>query len=294
MFGETVLGFLKQTHKGAPQWTKGVWLGKTLSNDVHIIGIPGAQQLFVTRNARRLPASKAWNGEMIGGVEACPWQFSYASLGSQLVLAKRIAPPTPSPSTPAPVRDFDAELVMNLPPTPDERPHVPRLVAPTQSAVLVGDTADDENMDVSIEAGVPSALGAAVPQTPHDVQQSDAASGLSPGDVPSGAATSAVVHPRDGGEDSERPAKHQRILAFFEHEDRPNETQSTVRTLMSLNLMTLTWTKLMTLLILVQNFWSSCVFLSLLWNLLFLTMSCCGWTSLQTSWKSNVLGTWEF
>ena len=83
MFGETVLGVLKQTHKGAPQWTKGVWLGKALSNDVHIIAIPGAQQLFVTRNVRRLPASKACNGEMIGGVEACPWQFNYASLGSQ-------------------------------------------------------------------------------------------------------------------------------------------------------------------------------------------------------------------
>ena len=97
MFGETVLGFLKQTHKGAPQWTKGVWLGKTLSNDVHIIAVPGAQQLFVTRSVRRLPASKAWNGERIGGVEA-----------------------------PAPLRDFDAEAVMNLPPTPGERPHVPR------------------------------------------------------------------------------------------------------------------------------------------------------------------------
>ena len=94
-----------------------------------------------------------------------------------------------------------------------------------KSAVLVGDTADDENMDVPFEAGVSSALGAAVPQTPHDVQQSDAAPGVSPGDSPSGAVTSAVVHPRDGGEDSERPAKHQRILAFFEHEDQPNETQ---------------------------------------------------------------------
>ena len=131
-----------------------MWLGKTLSNDVHIIAIPGAQQLFVTRSVRHLPASKAWNGEMIGGVEACPWQFSYASLGSQLVLAKRIAPPTPSPLTPAPVRDFDAEAVMNLPPTPDERPHVPRFVAPPQSAVLAGDTADDENMGMSVEAGV--------------------------------------------------------------------------------------------------------------------------------------------
>ena len=75
MFGETVLGYLRQSHKGASQWTKGVWLGKTLSNDVHIIAIPGAQQLFVTRCVG-LPMSKAWNGEMIGGVEACPWQFS--------------------------------------------------------------------------------------------------------------------------------------------------------------------------------------------------------------------------
>ena len=137
---------LKQTHKGAPQWTTGVWLGKTLSNDVHIIAIPGAQQLFVTRSVKRLPASKAWNGEMIGGVEACPWQFSYASLGSQFVRAKRIVPPTPSPLASAPVRDFDAEAVVNLPPTPDEREHVPRLVVPPQGAVLVGDTADDENM----------------------------------------------------------------------------------------------------------------------------------------------------
>ena len=215
-----------------------MWLGNTLSNDAHIIAIPGAQHLFVTRSVKRLPASKAWNGEMIGGVEACPWHFSYASLGSQFVLAKRIVPPAPSPLTSAPVRDFDAEAVVNLPPTPDEREHVPRLVVPPQGAVLVGDTADDENMGMSVEAGVSSALGAAVPQTPHDVQQSDAAPGVSPGDLPSGAATSAVVHPRDGGEDSEKPAKHQRILAFSEHEDQPKRS-STVRTLMSLNPMIL-------------------------------------------------------
>ena len=114
---------------------------------------------------------------------------------------------------------------MNLPPTPDERPHVPRLVAPPQSAVLAGDTVGDETMEVTAEAGVSTALGAAVPQTPHDVQQSDPASGSSLGDAPSGAETSAVVHPRDGGDESERPSKHQRILAVFEHEDQPNETQ---------------------------------------------------------------------
>ena len=39
-------------------------------------------------------------------------------------------PPTPSLLTSAPVRDFDAEAVMNLLPIPAEGPHVPRLVAP--------------------------------------------------------------------------------------------------------------------------------------------------------------------
>ena len=127
---------------------------------------------------------------------------------------------------------------MNLPPTPDERPHVPRLVAPPQSAVVAGDTVGDETMEVTAEAGVSTALGAAVPQTPHDVQQSDPASGSSLGDAPLGAETSAVVHPRDGGDESERPSKHQRILAVIEHEDQPKRS-STVRTLMSLNPMIL-------------------------------------------------------
>ena len=227
MYGETVLGYLKQTHKGAPQWTKGVWLGKTLSNDVHIIAMPGAQQLFVTRSVRRLPPSKAWDGEMIAGVEASPWQFNYASLGSQLVLAKRIAPPTPSPLTPAPFRDLEAEAVLNAPPTPEERPpHVPRSIAPPSSALPAGGMADDdERMDVPFEAGVSAELGASAPRTPQDVQASGVPAGWTAGDAPVSAAPSAVVHPRDVEEDVDRPAKHQRILAVFEHEDESNETQ---------------------------------------------------------------------
>ena len=39
MYGETVLGFLKPQVKGSPRWCKGIWLGKTLNNDVHIIGV---------------------------------------------------------------------------------------------------------------------------------------------------------------------------------------------------------------------------------------------------------------
>ena len=114
LFGESVLGFLKVSTKGAPQWTKGVWLGKTSSNDVHIIAVPGHPRLFVTRSARRFP--KPWDGEMVANMEATPWQFGYASLGSQLVLAKRISSPAPLSLPPVPPRDLDAEAVMGVPP----------------------------------------------------------------------------------------------------------------------------------------------------------------------------------
>ena len=54
-YGETVLGCLKTRLKGLPQWKKGIWLGKTLSNDCHIIGT--ASGIFITRSIRRLPDS---------------------------------------------------------------------------------------------------------------------------------------------------------------------------------------------------------------------------------------------
>jgi hypothetical protein len=37
LFGECVLGFLRTSLKGRPQWTRGIWLSKTTSNDCHII-----------------------------------------------------------------------------------------------------------------------------------------------------------------------------------------------------------------------------------------------------------------
>ena len=50
LFGERVLRFLKLSTMGSPTWTKGIWLGKTVSNHVHIIASPGSPQLFVTRS----------------------------------------------------------------------------------------------------------------------------------------------------------------------------------------------------------------------------------------------------
>ena len=136
LFGERVLGFLKLSTKGSPTWTKGIWLGKTVSNDVHIIAVPGSPQLFVTRSVRRLP--KPWDMQMVGEVEASPWQFGYASLGAQLILSKRISAPPILSLPPARPRDLDAEAVMGIPPTPDEvgdeAPKSPRVVGPPASA----------------------------------------------------------------------------------------------------------------------------------------------------------------
>ena len=165
MFGECVLGYLRQSAKGAPQWTKGIWPGKTINNDVNIIAVPGNNQLFVTRNISRFP--NVWNGEMMSQVETCPWQFSYASLGSQLILAKRIAPPTPHPFISAPLSDEDAEAVRNVPPTPDQAPHAPRVLpAPVSSVPALEGDALDETMGQTAEAGsLPSAVGLQVPST---------------------------------------------------------------------------------------------------------------------------------
>ncbi|CAE7303180.1 unnamed protein product [Symbiodinium sp. CCMP2592] len=92
LFGERVMGFL-QTAKASAQWIKGVWLGKTCRNDVHIIGT--AAGIFVTRSVRRF--ANPWDLDLAVSVEKCVWEHGLASLGSQLVLAKRVAPPAPIP-----------------------------------------------------------------------------------------------------------------------------------------------------------------------------------------------------
>ena len=129
-----------------------------MSNDVHIIAVSGSTQLFVTRSVRRFP--KPWNMDGIASVEACPWSFGYASLGSQLVLAKRIsAPPILSLPEVKP-RDLDAEAVMNLPPTPVEQEDGPQptrpvaAVAPPVSSVLAPDVfAGELETQMEVSAG---------------------------------------------------------------------------------------------------------------------------------------------
>ena len=205
-----------------------------MSNDVHIIAVSGSTQLFVTRSVRRFP--KPWNMDGIASVEACPWSFGYASLGSQLVLAKRIsAPPILSLPEVKP-RDLDAEAVMNVPPTPVEQEDGPQptrpvaAVAPPVSSVLASDVFAGEletQMEVSAEAGIPLSVGLEVPSTPMTLaslpmtmpssSEPSSASGHAGTTVPASG-----VHGREGASDvdeANRPTKQARIMAIFEHED---------------------------------------------------------------------------
>eukprot|EP00435_Cladocopium_sp_Y103_P018198 s2767_g4.t1 len=183
--------------------SRGIWLGKTISNDVLLLAVPGHPQVFVTRYFRRL--ANAWDMQMIAEIEACPWQFGYASLGSQLVLAKRIAAPPILSLPPAKPCDLDGEAVMNLPPTPDESasaaPSTPRMVRPptTSARGLLLSSPTAEPAPVTPPLQVQFLLhDAAMPTT-----------------------TSGASHGRDADDDGggERPSRRQRVVAVFERED---------------------------------------------------------------------------
>ena len=89
MFGESVLGYIKPDRKGAPRWCKGIWLGKALTNDTHIIGYK--EGIFVTRSVRRLPT--AFNLEDLGDVTTSPWEYGYAALGHRMMYNRHFSPP---------------------------------------------------------------------------------------------------------------------------------------------------------------------------------------------------------
>ena len=108
MYGETVLGYLKTSLKGLPQWTKGIWLSKTISNDCHIIGTPIG--IFITRSIRRLPES--FQLELLGEITASPWEYGYANLGHRLIYTRRSSlPPGVATGTTLNLGDKDALAV---------------------------------------------------------------------------------------------------------------------------------------------------------------------------------------
>eukprot|EP00435_Cladocopium_sp_Y103_P048243 s97_g14.t1 len=109
MFGECVLGFLKSgDKKAAPRWQKGIWLGKSLTNDTHIIA--QGNDVFVTRSIRRLPTPFVL--EALGDMVACPWSYGYAALGHRMVYSRQLSPPMPfGVGSGLPPAGIDAEAI---------------------------------------------------------------------------------------------------------------------------------------------------------------------------------------
>ncbi|CAL1136540.1 unnamed protein product [Cladocopium goreaui] len=167
---------------------------------------------------------------------ATPWQFGYASLGSQLVLAKRISSPAPLSLPQVPPRDLDVEAVMGVPPTPDEHadddvgpvpatPAMPRVLAPPSTSVSVPARREpDDDMEVSAEAGITAEHGTSAPVTPP--VEGATSSTVSAGGAADVSVHGTHVHQRDDvdeGGDS-RPSKQPRLLRFCEHEENSHVT----------------------------------------------------------------------
>ena len=215
LFGEAVLGYLRTSQKAAPCWTRGLWLGKALNNDAHVIGVPGGK-VFVTRSIRRF--SESWDAKLIADFEACTWEYGLAALGSQLVAAKRITGPQPSTPVPFAVAypdDHEALAVHGIPGTPEQdegillgpQTMLRRSLPPPPQAVAAEAGQEAHAGDVTM-AETPRAV---VPSTPLDSQ------GL---DVPSTPRADISEHVHDALE-SDRPSKAPRILAIqgVDHED---------------------------------------------------------------------------
>ena len=157
-FGEMTYGFLRTSAKAAPQWCKGLWLGKTMQADCHIIAVasPDNCGIFTTRSVRRLP--DPWNLDYAAKVESMPSDFGYAALGSKLVMAKRVLPPVELPI------DFPFALSQQ-PPTPDEAAIEPQTPAPPE----LPEQPASSSAGVSAQAGMmppPASAAVSAPATP--------------------------------------------------------------------------------------------------------------------------------
>ena len=96
-FGERVMAYLRQEKKADPKWLPAIWLGKTLSNDCHVLCEKGV--ILVSRSIRRLP--DGFNLEMLGSFESAPWDHGLTSLGHKLIQTKRQQGPGPLAAMPA-------------------------------------------------------------------------------------------------------------------------------------------------------------------------------------------------
>ena len=84
-FGEVVLFALNQNHvrKGKPKFVKGVWLGKTLTNDMNVCGT--ALGIYLSSTIRRMAPDQQWSKHMIKEFQGKPYKFSLSAFGKVVI-----------------------------------------------------------------------------------------------------------------------------------------------------------------------------------------------------------------
>ena len=84
-FGEVVYFALNQNHvrKGKPKFVKGVWLSKTLLNDLNICGT--ALGIYLSGTIRRLPPEQQWSKVMIKEFQGKPYKFALSTFGKVVI-----------------------------------------------------------------------------------------------------------------------------------------------------------------------------------------------------------------
>ena len=84
-FGETVLFALNQSHvrKGRPKFVKGIWLGKTLINDMNVVGT--ALGIYLSGTVRRLPPEQQWSKHMVKEFRGRPYAFTLSNFGKVVI-----------------------------------------------------------------------------------------------------------------------------------------------------------------------------------------------------------------
>ena len=84
-FGEVVYFALSQNNikKGKPKFIKGVFLGKSLNNDMNICGT--ALGVYLSSTVRRLPTDQQWSKHMLKEMQGRPHKYSLGVLGNVIM-----------------------------------------------------------------------------------------------------------------------------------------------------------------------------------------------------------------
>ena len=114
MWGETVYFSLAEPHrrKGKEKFVKGIFLGKSMQNDLNVCGT--ALGIYLSSTIRRLPESQQWDRILLKEFKGKPWRYGLAGMGLKVIpgMKERVPQPAvmldpavpvaPAPSAPPP------------------------------------------------------------------------------------------------------------------------------------------------------------------------------------------------